>query len=132
MVLGINRHLWAADGDHFVTQLEADRKTTRDFVDYDGNLLAVALNVVAANSTRAARILERVDKGPCTHVGVGTFISEKQYTKDDCFLGNIGDSVVSTARYAWADAHARAAVGDYATFNNSLLQPIIDEQTSTG
>jgi hypothetical protein len=132
MIQGLNKHLWSSEGDHFVTQLNADKNTTRDFVDYDGNLLAVALNVVPANSTRAAKILARIDSGPCTHVGVGTFISEKPYLLEDCFADNIGDSVVSTARYAWADAHARAAVGDYTTFYNTLLQPIMEEQASTG
>ena len=44
----VNARLWAsADpslGDHFVTQLNKDG-STRDFVDYDANLIAVANGV---------------------------------------------------------------------------------------
>jgi hypothetical protein len=52
-------------GDHFITQLNYDN-TTRDFVDYDSNLIAVAFGVVTPE--RAATILNRVDNGEFTHI----------------------------------------------------------------
>lgn len=125
IVTGMNTHLWA--GDHYITQLNPDG-TTRDFVDYDSNLLAVAFGI--APPDRAKLILARVDSGSCTHAGVATgrpratWVSEKYYGSADTYGGNTGDSAVTMGRIGWADGHARRAVGDLATFNNLILDPI--------
>lgn len=125
IVTGMNTHLWA--GDHYITQLNPDG-TTRDFVDYDSNLLAVAFGI--APSDRAKLILARVDSGSCTHAGVSagqprpTWVSEQYYGSADTYGGNTGDSAVTMGRIGWADGHARQAVGDLTTFNNLILDPI--------
>jgi hypothetical protein len=118
IVEGMNRHLWA--GDHYVTQLNPDG-TTRDLVDYDSNLLAVAFGV--APPDRAQQILARVDAGSCTH-GRATWVSEKFYGPADTYGGNTGDSATTMGRIAWADAHARARVGDRTTYEQKILDPI--------
>jgi hypothetical protein len=114
----MNDKLWA--GDHYVTQLNHDG-TTRDLVDYDSNLLAVANGV--ATGARAAAVLSRVDSGPCTH-GRATWVSERFYGPTETYGGNTGDSAVSMGRIGWADAYARAAVGDAKTFQDTLLAPL--------
>lgn len=120
----MNALLWAAaDNDHFITQRNADN-TTRDFVDYDANLIAVASGV--ADAARAQRILRRVDAGRCTH-GRATFVSEKYYGPQDCFKQNVGDSWCSMARIALFDSYARRVTGDQATFDNLILNPIRDD-----
>lgn len=125
IVAGMNAHLWS--GDHYITQLNPDG-TTRDFVDYDSNLLAVAFGIAPAD--RAKAILARVDSGPCTHAAPGagrprpTWVSEKYYGPADTYGGNTGDSAVAMGRIGWADGHARRAVGDAATFENLILDPI--------
>jgi hypothetical protein len=125
IVTGMNTHLWA--DDHYITQLNPDG-TTRDFVDYDSNLLAVAFGI--APPDRAKLILARVDSGSCTHAGVAagqprpTWVSETSYGPTDTYGGNTGDSAVTMGRIGWADAHARQAAGDLATFNNLILDPI--------
>jgi hypothetical protein len=125
IVTGMNTHLWA--GDHYITQLNPDG-TTRDFVDYDSNLLAVAFGI--APPDRAKLVLARVDSGSCTHADPAdgrprpTWVSEKSYGPTDTYGGNTGDSAVTMGRIGWADAHARRAVGDLATFNNTILDPI--------
>ncbi len=115
---GMNAHLWA--GDHYITQLNPDG-STRDFVDYDSNLLAVAFGV--APPDRAAKVLARVDAGPCTHA-MPTYVSEKFYGPADTYGGNTGDSAVTMERIAWADGQARAAVGDAAALNDLIVSPI--------
>jgi hypothetical protein len=115
---GMNQRLWA--DDHYVTQLNADG-TTRDLVDYDSNLLAVAFGVAPAD--RAQAILARVDAGPCTH-GRPTWVSEKTYGPSDTYGGNTGDSAVTMGRIAWADAHARRRVGDRATYEDKIIDPV--------
>jgi hypothetical protein len=125
IVNGMNTHLWA--GDHYITQLNPDG-TTRDFVDYDSNLLAVAFGI--APPDRAKLILARVDSGSCTHAGVAsgtprpTYVSEQYYGSADTYGGNTGDSAVTMGRIGWADGRARQAVGDLSTFNNLILDPI--------
>jgi hypothetical protein len=114
----MNARLWA--GDHYVTQLNRDG-TTRDLVDYDSNLLAVANGV--ATGDRAAKVLARVDAGACTH-GRATWVSEKTYGPDDTYGGNTGDSAVAMGRIGWADAYARVAVRDAGTFQHTLLEPL--------
>lgn len=59
MAAAVNAKLWAAPGvgrggdDHYITQLNPDN-TTRDFVDYDSNLIAVAHNI--PDDDRALRV----------------------------------------------------------------------------
>lgn len=123
VTVGMNRHLWA--GDHYITQLNPD-DTTRDFVDYDSNLLAVAFGVTPDD--RVSSLLERVDSGQYTHVRA-TWCSEIPYSgdADDCYIvgGDVcGDSVVTLARIGWADSHARKRTGDVKTFENLLLEPL--------
>jgi hypothetical protein len=118
IVEGMNQRLWA--GDHYVTQLNPDG-TTRDFVDYDSNLLAVAFGV--APPDRAQKILARVDGGSCTH-GRPTWVSEKTYGPADTYGGNTGDSAVTMGRIGWADAHAREVTGDRATYEQKILDPV--------
>eukprot|EP00756_Hemistasia_phaeocysticola_P043787 Hpha_TRINITY_DN17358_c0_g1::TRINITY_DN17358_c0_g1_i1::g.138044::m.138044 len=121
----MNARLWSAkEDDHYVTQLNPDG-STRDFVDYDSNLLAVAFGVAPAD--RAARILARVDRGNCTHIRA-TWASEKPYDgQDDCYIkgGSVcGDSVVTLGRIGWADALARLRVSDMDTLRHIILAPI--------
>jgi len=100
----------AAGADHYITQLNPDG-TTRDFVDYDANLIAVAHGVADAN--RSARILARVDGGRCSAAQGGgpQFVSEVWYGPDDTTSGNTGDSWCSMARIALFDARARQRLG---------------------
>lgn len=125
IVAGMNAHLWA--GDHYITQLNPDG-TTRDFVDYDSNLLAVAFGI--ASPSQAKLILARVDSGTCAHAAPAagrpraTWVSEKFYGSADTYGGNTGDSAITMGRIGWADGHARRAVGDAATFSNVILDPI--------
>ena len=114
----MNDRLWA--GDHYVTQLNHDG-STRDLVDYDSNLLAVANGV--ATGDRAAKVLARVDGGQCTHARA-TWVSEKYYGPNDTYGGNTGDSAVTMGRIGWADAYARVAVRDANTFQETLLAPL--------
>jgi hypothetical protein len=101
IVDGMNAHLWSeAEGDHYVTQLNRDMATTRDFVDYDSNLLAIAFDV--APEDRIPKIFSRVDEGPYTHIRA-TWCSELPYTGDrcDCYIvgGTVcGDSIVTLGR----------------------------------
>jgi hypothetical protein len=128
IVAGINAHLWA--GDHYITQLNPDG-STRDFVDYDANLLAVAFGI--APPDRAKLILSRVDSGDCTHAAPAagrprpTYVSEKSYGPADTYGGNTGDSAITMGRIGWADGHARRATGDMTSFNNLILNPIISQ-----
>lgn len=126
IVKNMNDMLWDVnDNDHFITQLNLDG-TTRDFVDYDANLLAIAFDVTSLE--RSKTILTRVDSGPYTHIR-GTWCCELPYSGDaeDCYIvgGSVcGDSVVTLARIGWADAHARKRVGDLQTFEELLLKPL--------
>eukprot|EP00048_Salpingoeca_helianthica_P022441 m.18288 g.18288 ORF g.18288 m.18288 type:complete len:773 (-) comp7326_c0_seq2:38-2356(-) len=117
----MNALLWNEEqNDHFVTQRNPDN-TTRDFVDYDANLIAVANGVTSPDRSRA--ILKRIDGGRCTH-GRATFVSELYYGPKDCFNGNVGDSWCSMARIGLFDAYARRRVGDQATFDDVILNPL--------
>lgn len=123
----MNDLLWdPTSNDHYITQLNADLTTTRDFVDYDSNLLAVAFGVTP--DSRVSSLLGRVDSGAYTHVR-GTWCCEVPYSgdKEDCYIvgGDVcGDSIVTLGRIGWADAHARKRVGDLHTFNSLLLEPL--------
>lgn len=122
----MNAKLWApaASGDdHYITQLNPDG-TTRDFVDYDANLIALAHGV--PDPERAARVLKRIDSGRCSAAqGAGPqFVSEVYYGKKDTTSGNTGDSWCSMGRIAWFDAHARKLLGSddaLAAFDAQLL-----------
>lgn len=118
IVEGMNEHLWSKD--HYVTQMNPDG-TTRDLVDYDANLLAIAFGV--APPERAAKIYDRVDSGPYTHAKP-TYVSEKYYGPGDTYGGNTGDSAVTLGRIGWADGLARARTGDLTTFNDLIVDPI--------
>ena len=69
--------LWNGD-DHYLTQRNPDN-TTRDFVDYDANLIAVAHGI--GDTERIEKVLARVDSGRCSSSkGAGPqFVSEKWY-----------------------------------------------------
>jgi hypothetical protein len=127
ITVSMNSLLWdLASNDHYITQLNADLKTTRDFIDYDSNLLAVAFGV--APDARLGRLLDRVDSGAYTHIR-GTWCCELPYSGDaeDCYIvgGDVcGDSIVTLGRIGWADSHARKRVGDLQTFNSLLLEPL--------
>ena len=127
----MNKYLWAsAEGsgnDHFITQLNAADGSTRDFVDYDSNLIAVANGVT--DEARSRAVFKRVDGGQCSAAGGAgpQFVSEKYYGEDDTTNGNTGDSWCSMGRIAYFDAHARKRLGsvdDLSYFNEKLLQPI--------
>lgn len=129
IIKGMNQWLWSEnDDDHFITQRNPDG-TTRDFIDYDSNLLAVAAGIVSDD--RAKKILARVDSGPYTHVR-GTWCCEVPYSgdADDCYIvgGTVcGDSVVTLARIGWVDSMARKRVGDVNTFLSKLLLPLQED-----
>jgi hypothetical protein len=123
VAVGMNKWLFDRDTkDHFITQLNPDG-TTRDFVDYDANFIALAHGV--PNSTEAAkRIFNRLDGGRCTH-GRPTFVSERYYGPQDCVHGNIGDSWCSMGRNGWFDALSRVKWGQPVEFFNSeLIDPL--------
>ena len=110
--------------DHYITQLNPDN-TTRDFVDYDANLIALA-HGVPATAEQAARIFKRIDGGRCSaNQGAGPqFVSEIYYGKQDTTHGNVGDSWCSMGRIALYDAHARKRYGDQASFDDHTLAPL--------
>ena len=124
--------LW--EEDHFVTQVNPDG-TIRDFVDYDANLIAVAAGVADADD-RFAKVLGRIDEGgQCP--SSPTFVSERWYGPDDCWMENTGDSWCGMGRIAWYDALARRRVASLnpnselaeaalSRFNNVLHVPIRD------
>eukprot|EP01116_Phalansterium_solitarium_P023895 TRINITY_DN8585_c0_g1_i2.p1 TRINITY_DN8585_c0_g1~~TRINITY_DN8585_c0_g1_i2.p1 ORF type:complete len:774 (+),score=222.62 TRINITY_DN8585_c0_g1_i2:59-2380(+) len=119
----INKYLWSPDDDHYVTQMNPDG-SLRDFVDYDSNLLAIALGV--AWYDRTPKILKRVDSGNCTHARA-TYVSEKLYDTANCYGGNTGDSQTTMGRIGWADGRARLVAGDAATFSNVILAPVTND-----
>eukprot|EP00727_Mastigamoeba_balamuthi_P014318 m51a1_g9510 hypothetical protein (1845) ;mRNA; f:691990-699199 len=123
----MNRHLWAKDGDHFVTQMNADG-TQRDLVDYDSNLLALAFGVPQGDAHQA--IFNRVDGGKCTH-SRATWVSESYYGPSECYGGNTGDSATTMGRIGWADALARKRYGDKRTFTDKLLEPLLHDLITT-
>jgi hypothetical protein len=110
MAMAMNTYLWAnqsSGSDHYITQLDLDLSTIRDFVDYDANLIAAYAGVPSA--ARAQALFARIDAGTCSaNAGGGPqWVSEKYYGPKDTLNGNIGDSRCSMGRIAWFDAHAR-------------------------
>jgi hypothetical protein len=135
MTSALRDTLWDGN-DHFVTQINPDG-TSRDFVDYDANLLAIAAGVfqpiddkddAKELAEKLKRLVTRVDSGANTHIRA-TWCSEKPYTGDrcDCYIvgGSVcGDSVVTLARIGWADALARHLMRDTSTYFDKILQPL--------
>mmetsp|Transcript_24693 Transcript_24693/g.49106 ORF Transcript_24693/g.49106 Transcript_24693/m.49106 type:complete len:883 (-) Transcript_24693:20-2668(-) len=116
----LRKYLWdAEDDDHFITQLSADG-TTRDFVDYDSNLMALAHGVVDADE--AASVFKRIDGGRC-RAGV-TFVAEDYYGPQDTTGGNTGDSWCAMGRHAWFDSLSRFRYGDKASFDDLIYGPL--------
>lgn len=109
-----------------MTQVNPDG-STRDFVDYDSNLIAVAHRIPDAD--RAAKVLTRIDKGHCAAAQGGgpQYVSERYYGPGDTTHGNIGDSACAMGRIAYFDSHARKVVGgptSLAIFNNATMAPL--------
>lgn len=101
--------------DHFITSRDEDWQPF-DRVDYDGNYAAIAFGVATPEQSRA--ILHRIDNGPHTHPnGRGTWVSERRYEKEDCFVNNDGDSDCAMARIWWIDMLAHRRIDDAVTFN---------------
>jgi hypothetical protein len=123
---GLNKWLWSTD--HYMTQINDDH-TTRDFVDYDANLLAVAFDLQTRDKSLA--IMKRVLSGKCTNGAPGkpraTYVSEKYYDVADCYNGNTGDSNVTMARIGWAEAHAMKRMNDTASIFDIVLNPLMSE-----
>jgi hypothetical protein len=130
--IAVNALLWAYPGvglggdDHYITQRNPDN-SSRDFCDYDANLIAVAHHIPDVD--RAKRVLQRVDQGRCSAAaGAGPqFVSEVYYGEQDTTHGNVGDSWCSMGRIALFDGHARKYVGDeqaLSTFDNHILGPL--------
>jgi len=120
----MNDHLWAsssAGADHYVTQWDGPAlNTTRDFVDYDSNLIAAAHGI--PSPSRLSAIFGRIDGGRCRPSQ--TFVSEKWYGPGDTTHGNTGDSWTAMGRIAWFEALARQRGRDAHGFNSFLLTPL--------
>ncbi|KAL0490443.1 4-hydroxy-tetrahydrodipicolinate reductase [Acrasis kona] len=126
--IGINK--WLYRNDHYITQINPD-KSTRDFIDYDANLLAVAFNVPEPKE-RSLKIMKRILSGKCVHGNVkksprATFVSEIYYDAANCYGGNTGDSDITMGRIAWAEAHALVAMNDTSSFYQFILDPLIED-----
>jgi hypothetical protein len=126
--------LAAAPADHYVTQRNPDG-STRDFVDYDANLLAVAAGV-PDSAALAEAILARVDSGACTRAGRATYVSEKFYDAQNCYSGNTGDSAVTMGRIAYLDAlaqarYARTNPARLSLLRDAILAPIANDTFAT-
>jgi hypothetical protein len=125
---GMNKWLWS--NDHYITQINDD-KSTRDFIDYDANLLAVAFNLQTPDRSQA--IMKRILSGKCTNADVAggkpraAYVSEKYYDSDNCYGGNIGDSEVTMGRIAWAEAHAMKQTNNVAGLYDLVLNPLLGE-----
>ena len=121
---GVNEHLWASQGagaDHYVTDWTGPpANATRDFVDYDANLIAAAHGL--PSPTQASALFARIDYGPrkgqCRPSA--TFVSERWYGPKDTTHGNIGDSWCAMGRIAWFDGLARRRYGDAQGFERYL------------
>eukprot|EP00055_Hartaetosiga_balthica_P004148 m.10318 g.10318 ORF g.10318 m.10318 type:complete len:814 (-) comp3651_c0_seq2:140-2581(-) len=125
----VNERLWASNGvgrggnDHYITQLNPDN-TTRDFVDYDSNFIAIAYGI--PSDLRSESIINRIDKGHCAAAGGGgpEWVSEVYYGPKDTVNGNIGDSATAMGRIAWFESHARKRIGDRNTFDEHIMSPL--------
>jgi hypothetical protein len=127
---GVNQYLWAdpsRGGDHYITQWDPVSNTTRDFIDYDANLIACAHGI--PDPERMTKVLARIDSGRC-RAGV-TFVAEDYYGPDDTTNGNIGDSWCAMARIAWFEALSRQRLQDAAGFNELIMEPLKQALLST-
>ena len=99
MSSAVQKYLWR--DDHYITQLNPDMITTRDFVDYDGNLIALAHNITK-DINQFKSVLKRIDSGKCSGAQNGgpQFVSEIYYGPKDTTGGNVGDSWCSMGRIA--------------------------------
>jgi hypothetical protein len=128
---GINTYLWdQEDNDHFITQMNLDLTTTRDFIDYDSNLIAVAFGVLDNDVDKVKSVFARIDSNPFAHARA-TWVSEKEYTGEpsDCYSGPVGnglcgDSNMTMARIGWVDSLARKRFNDSTTYQKLLLEPL--------
>jgi hypothetical protein len=126
----INTYLWnKEENDHYITQLNKDLTTTRDFVDYDSNFIALAFGIVPSTE-QAKRIFQRIDSNPVSHARA-TWVSEKEYTGNpsDCYSGPVanglcGDSNMTMGRIGWVDSLARKRYNDEKTYTSLLLSPL--------
>jgi len=125
----IDAHLWSTSDsmgqDHYITQLNADKVTTRDFVDYDSNTIALAFGI-PQSLDRVSKLFARIDRNPCSH-GRATWVSEVYYGSKDTTNGNTGDSNCSMARIGWFDALARKRYSDLDTFNTKIMDPLVGD-----
>lgn len=120
--------LW--DGkDHYVTSRGRNWDQIEDKVDAE-NYLMVAFGLV--DPDRGELMLERMDSGPFAHPGAkGTWVSERYYGAEDCYLQNEGDSSCAMARLWWGDLRARQATGDGVTFRKLYEAVRADLHTHT-
>eukprot|EP00475_Leptophrys_vorax_P033523 TRINITY_DN527_c0_g1_i1.p1 TRINITY_DN527_c0_g1~~TRINITY_DN527_c0_g1_i1.p1 ORF type:complete len:787 (+),score=222.04 TRINITY_DN527_c0_g1_i1:101-2461(+) len=117
----MNKYLWSEEDDHFVTQWNGPvMNTTRDFVDYDANLIAAAFGI--PDVARTQRLLSRIDNGKCR--ASSTWVSEVYYDASNCQGGNTGDSASAMARIAWFDALSRKRLGLVDEFNSLIMNPL--------
>ena len=131
----VRKMLWnTTTNDHYVTQRNPDG-TTRDFVDYDANLIAVAAGI-PDTTDRSLAVLGRIDSkkhGMCPKSH--TWVSEVYYGPSDTTGGNTGDSACAMGRIAWFDSLSRRRVANDTTdatqhkalldhFDNILMDPI--------
>ena len=123
-VAGAARSLGGGTGDHYITQLNPDN-TTRDFVDYDANFIALAYGI-PPDAGHANAVLGRIASGACPHAR-GGWVSEKYYGRKDCQRGITGDSWCSMGRISWFNALARKRYGDQAYFDGQILDPLVDD-----
>lgn len=129
----MNKYLWSSEeagADHYITQLNKYDGTTRDFVDYDANLIAIAHDIPSEENAR--KIMKRVDSGRCSaHSGAGSqFVSEIYYGTEDTTGGNTGDSWCSMGRIGWFDALGRKLYGtvdDLQYVDNYIVNPLVSD-----
>ena len=124
----INARLWDdASADHYVTQLNPDGSVA-DFLDIDGNLIAVALGI--ADDNRAESIMKRLKTLPCIRPGgYGTMLTGKYMGVPG--RGSACDASVTMARVFYVDALSLRRVGDAATFSHMLSTMQADQVRNT-
>jgi len=125
----INAKLWDySSADHYVTQLNPDGSVA-DFMDIDGNLIAVALGI--ADDLQAKAIMQRLKALPCIRPGgYGTLLTGK-YMGGSASTGSACDASVTMARVFYVDALSLRRVGDAATFSHMLSTMQADQTRNT-
>ena len=124
----INERLWDnVTADHYVTQLNPDGSVA-DYLDIDGNLMAVAFGV--ADGTRAKAITDRLKTLACIRPGgYGTMLTG-QYMGTPS-RGSACDASVTMARVWYVDALSLRRVNDAATFRRMLSTMQADQMRNT-